>query len=122
MLDAWKRLSSLKLLPISQAAMDPARAAIDDVLAEALGGAVDPTRYFVKYGDNMWAAVKGYLDEVTRRSRAGDREVHGRARGRRRLHREHDLLGDGVDPARPRLRLPGASRWPAAIIGPSARR
>jgi glyoxylase-like metal-dependent hydrolase (beta-lactamase superfamily II) len=26
---------------------------------------VDPTRYFVKYGDNSWAAVKGYLDEVT---------------------------------------------------------
>jgi hypothetical protein len=22
-------------------------------------------RYFVKYGENMWAAVKGYLDEVT---------------------------------------------------------
>ena len=71
---------------------------------------VDPTRYFVKYGENMWAAVKGYLDEVTaRRSRAGDREVHRRARGRGRLHREHDVLGDGVDPARPRLRLPGAS-------------
>ena len=27
---------------------------------------VDPTPYFVKYGENMWAAVKGYLDEVTR--------------------------------------------------------
>jgi len=26
---------------------------------------VDPTRYFVKYGANSWAAVKGYLDEVT---------------------------------------------------------
>jgi glyoxylase-like metal-dependent hydrolase (beta-lactamase superfamily II) len=26
---------------------------------------VDPTPYFVKYGANMWAAVKGYLDEVT---------------------------------------------------------
>ena len=25
---------------------------------------VDPTRYFVKYGGNVWAAVKGYLDEV----------------------------------------------------------
>ncbi len=25
---------------------------------------VDPTRYFVKYGENSWAAVKGYLDEV----------------------------------------------------------
>ena len=26
---------------------------------------VDPTPYFVKYGENSWAAVKGYLDEVT---------------------------------------------------------
>jgi len=26
---------------------------------------VDPTRYFVKYGQNSWAAVKGYLDEIT---------------------------------------------------------
>jgi glyoxylase-like metal-dependent hydrolase (beta-lactamase superfamily II) len=26
---------------------------------------VDPTPYFVKYGGNTWAAVKGYLDEVT---------------------------------------------------------
>jgi glyoxylase-like metal-dependent hydrolase (beta-lactamase superfamily II) len=25
---------------------------------------VDPTRYFVKYGDNAWAAIKGYLDEI----------------------------------------------------------
>ena len=25
---------------------------------------VDPTPYFVKYGENTWAAVKGYLDEV----------------------------------------------------------
>ena len=25
---------------------------------------VDPTRYFVKYRDNSWAAVKGYLDEI----------------------------------------------------------
>jgi glyoxylase-like metal-dependent hydrolase (beta-lactamase superfamily II) len=25
----------------------------------------DPTPYFVKYGANMWAAVKGYLDAVT---------------------------------------------------------
>jgi hypothetical protein len=27
--------------------------------------AVDPTPYFVKYGDNTWAAVRGYLDAVT---------------------------------------------------------
>ena len=26
---------------------------------------VDPTRYFQKYGENAWAAVKGYLDDVT---------------------------------------------------------
>src|SRR5213078_2321627 len=26
---------------------------------------VDGTRYFVKYGENTWAALKGYLDEVT---------------------------------------------------------
>jgi glyoxylase-like metal-dependent hydrolase (beta-lactamase superfamily II) len=28
-------------------------------------GAVDPTPYFAKYGANVWAAVGGYLDEVT---------------------------------------------------------
>jgi glyoxylase-like metal-dependent hydrolase (beta-lactamase superfamily II) len=28
-------------------------------------GKVDPTPYFQKYGDNAWAAVKGYLDEIT---------------------------------------------------------
>ena len=26
---------------------------------------IDPTPYFQKYGDNAWAAVKGYLDECT---------------------------------------------------------
>ena len=26
---------------------------------------VDPTPYFVKYGENTWAAVKGYLDAIT---------------------------------------------------------
>jgi glyoxylase-like metal-dependent hydrolase (beta-lactamase superfamily II) len=31
---------------------------------EALG-TVDPTPYFQKYGQNVWAAVKGYLDELT---------------------------------------------------------
>jgi hypothetical protein len=25
---------------------------------------VDPTRYFMKYSENAWAAVKGYLDEI----------------------------------------------------------
>jgi glyoxylase-like metal-dependent hydrolase (beta-lactamase superfamily II) len=31
---------------------------------EALG-AVDPIPYFVKYGENVWAGVRGYLDAVT---------------------------------------------------------
>jgi hypothetical protein len=26
---------------------------------------VDPTPYFVKYGENAWAGVKGYLDAVS---------------------------------------------------------
>ncbi|MGH9287228.1 MAG: hypothetical protein ACRD0V_02835 [Acidimicrobiales bacterium] len=26
---------------------------------------VDPTPYFVKYGENAWAGVRGYLDAVT---------------------------------------------------------
>jgi hypothetical protein len=35
--------------------VDNSRKAIDSV---------DPTRYFVKYGENAWAAVKAYLDEI----------------------------------------------------------
>ncbi len=35
---------------------DNSRTAIDSV---------DPTPYFVKYGENVWAALKGYLDEIT---------------------------------------------------------
>jgi glyoxylase-like metal-dependent hydrolase (beta-lactamase superfamily II) len=34
---------------------------------EALGS-VDPTPYFVRYRENVWAAVKGYLDELTDRA------------------------------------------------------
>jgi hypothetical protein len=26
---------------------------------------VDPTPYFVKYGENVWAGLRGYLDAVT---------------------------------------------------------
>jgi hypothetical protein len=40
---------------------DSSRKAID---------AVDPTRYFEKYGENVWAALKGYLDEITRTAAA----------------------------------------------------
>jgi hypothetical protein len=34
---------------------DNSRKAIDSV---------DPTPYFQKYGENVWAALKGYLDEI----------------------------------------------------------
>ncbi|HEY1574067.1 MAG TPA: MBL fold metallo-hydrolase [Pseudonocardiaceae bacterium] len=33
--------------------------------AQAALGSVDPTPYFQKYGENVWAGVKGYLDAVT---------------------------------------------------------
>ncbi len=36
---------------------------------EALAS-VDPTGYFMQYGENVWAAVKGYLDELTDRAAA----------------------------------------------------
>ena len=36
--------------------------------AQVALGSVDPTPYFVKYGANVWAAVKGYLDEATARA------------------------------------------------------
>ena len=81
---------------------------------------VDPTPYFVKYGENFWAALKGYLDETRRHGgRARDREVHRRARGRRRVHRGRGVPGDAVDPPRPRLRRPGA---PLMASSPSATR
>jgi glyoxylase-like metal-dependent hydrolase (beta-lactamase superfamily II) len=36
---------------------------ISDSSRQAIAS-VDPTPYFVKYGENAWAAVKGYLDEI----------------------------------------------------------
>ena len=43
------------------------RAYIADIVESAQGAlsTVDPTPYWVKYGQNVWAAVKGYLDTVT---------------------------------------------------------
>ena len=45
---------------------------LDDIAANvrAALGTVDPTPYFQKYGENSWAAVKGYLDAVTDRAAA----------------------------------------------------
>jgi glyoxylase-like metal-dependent hydrolase (beta-lactamase superfamily II) len=40
---------------------------MDDIAASSRTAldTVDPTPYFVKYGENSWAAVRGYLDAVT---------------------------------------------------------
>ena len=40
---------------------------IEDIIESSKDalGKVDPTPYFVKYGPNVWAAVKGYLGAVT---------------------------------------------------------
>jgi glyoxylase-like metal-dependent hydrolase (beta-lactamase superfamily II) len=40
---------------------------ISDIVESATAAlsTTDPTPYFVKYGQNVWAGVKGYLDEVT---------------------------------------------------------
>ena len=32
--------------------------------------AVDPTPFFAKYGENVWAGLKGYLDEIARTAAA----------------------------------------------------
>jgi hypothetical protein len=32
--------------------------------------AVDPTAFFAKYGENVWAGLKGYLDEIARTAAA----------------------------------------------------
>ena len=70
---------------------------------------VDPTPYFVKYGENAWAAVKGYLDAVTAAAAAPVIEKYtGVLAAADVFTASTDVLGHGVDPPRPRLRLPGA--------------
>ena len=43
------------------------QAYIADIVESAQGAlsTVDPTPYWAKYGQNVWGAVKGYLDAVT---------------------------------------------------------
>jgi hypothetical protein len=40
---------------------------MDDVAASSRAAldTVDPTPYFVRYGENTWAALRGYLDAIT---------------------------------------------------------
>jgi len=41
-----------------------------EAAAEEALASVNPVPYFMKYGENAWAGVKGYLDEVTERTAA----------------------------------------------------
>ena len=45
---------------------------LDDIVesCHAALASVDPTPYFVKYRENVWAGVRGYLGEVTERAAA----------------------------------------------------
>ena len=53
---------------------------------------VDPTPYFVKYGENVWAGVRGYLDAVTAAAATPVIEKYTRrAGGRRCVHGQRDL-------------------------------
>src|SRR6267143_5781835 len=54
------------------------------------------------------------------RGGAGDQEVHRGARRRRRLYCQHDVLGHGVAPPRPGLRVVGASVTTATRRDPRA--
>ncbi len=80
---------------------DSSRKAIDTI---------DPTQLLREVRREHLGGAEGLPGRSHRhRRRTRDREVHRSDRRRRRVHGEHDVLGDGVDPARPRLRLVGAS-------------
>ena len=54
---------------------------------------LDPTPFFAKYGENVWAGVKGYLDACTDAvSRTRRREVSGQARRRQCVYSQPHLL------------------------------
>jgi hypothetical protein len=79
---------------------DSTRKAIDSVGA---------TRYFAEYGENAWAAVKGYVDEIASTAAAPVIEKYTGVIAAADVFAEsHDLPGDAVHPARPRPRLAGA--------------
>ena len=66
----WKHLISGRLATREDVTVH--QQYLDDIAANvrAALGTVDPTPYFQKYGENSWAAVKGYLDAVTDRAAA----------------------------------------------------
>jgi len=58
--------------------------------------------------------AKGHPDETKRASPRNRWSRSTRRTGwRRHRHREHGILGNGIDPARPRLRLAGAPVMPS---------
>ena len=78
-------------------------------LADGAGHRRSRRPYFVKYGENTLGGGQGLPGRGHRRRRdARDREVHRRPRGRRRVHREHDVPRHAVAPPRPGLRLTGS--------------
>jgi hypothetical protein len=91
---------------------------IEAASREALAS-VDPVPYYMRYGENVWAGVKGHLNAVTKtRRRTRHRQVHRRAGGRRhrRVHHDHDVCHhavaaprQGPKRTRPSLRTPRPS-------------
>ena len=80
-------------------------------IADASRNAIDNTdltRYFEKYPDNLWAAFRGGLEEVVANAAAPVIEKYTGARRGGRVHRQHDVPGAAVHPARSRPRIVGA--------------
>jgi glyoxylase-like metal-dependent hydrolase (beta-lactamase superfamily II) len=59
------RLATRDDVAVHQAYIADIEASAQEALAS-----VNPVPYFMKYGENAWAGVKGYLDEVTERTAA----------------------------------------------------
>ena len=59
------RLATREDVAVHQAYIADIEASAQEALAS-----VNPVPYFMKYGENAWAGVKGYLDEVTERTAA----------------------------------------------------
>ena len=95
---------------------------------------VDPTPFYMRHGENVWAGVKAHLDTVTERApRPSSRSTPAAGRrGHREFHHHHDVRHLAVDSPRPRPRragppltrtTPGAGRRrPRGATGPDRAR
>ena len=66
---------------------------------------IDPMRYFQRYGQDTWAVLKGYVVEVTAVAAAPSSPRTPGCGPPPTCSPRAPLLGHGVDPPRPRLRL-----------------